>query len=109
MPADKVRRDYVLPDHAGAENYAIDFCIDGPREPLFLFGIPTTEKAKLTTIILEHWLREKVAFNSLLVFENQQTMPRKDLARLTNVGGEMVSSLDARDDLERKIRARVGA
>ncbi len=109
VPGDKVRQDYVLPNQPGAEDYVIDFHIQGPKEPIFLFGIPNKDKVMLTTIIIEHWLREKVPFDSLLVFEDQQKMPRKDLARLSNVGGEMVSSLDARDDLARKLRKRMGA
>jgi len=35
------------------------------------------------------------------------TMPRADLARLTDVGGETVSSLDAQEDLDRKLLKRV--
>jgi hypothetical protein len=57
----------------------------------------------LVTIILEHWLRASVEFDSLLIFADQQEIPRKDLARLSNVGGEMVASLDAREDIQRKI------
>jgi hypothetical protein len=56
---------------------------------------------------LERLLRYKAQFDSILVFADQQDIGRKDLARLTNVGGEMVASLDARDDLERKILRKV--
>jgi len=50
---------------------------------------------------------EKLAFDSLLVFEDQTAIPRRDLARLSNVGGEQVSSLAANDDLTRKVKLRL--
>ena len=34
---------------------------------------------------------------------------RLDLARLSNVGGEMVASLEAGEDLDRKLRMRMAA
>ena len=77
--------------------------IEGKRAPLFMFGIATRDKARLVTIILEHWLRANIDFDSLLVFQAQQEIPRADLARLSNVGGEMVASLDASDDFRRKV------
>jgi hypothetical protein len=109
VPEDKMRQDYVLPNRSGAASYPIDYYIETPGDPLFLFGIPNKEKAMLTTIIVEHWLRESVPFDSMLVFQDQELIPRADLARLSNAGGEMVSTLDAREDLERKLRKRVGA
>lgn len=100
---DKVIRDYVYRDMPNAEDYPIDYRIEGKTEPLFVFGIPNRDKARLATIVLEHLLRADAQFKSLLIFANQAEMPRADLARLSNVGGEMVSSLDAQDDLKRKL------
>lgn len=37
------------------------------------------------------------------IFDIRNNTRRGDLARLSNVGGEMVSSLDAQDDLKRKL------
>jgi len=103
VPEQKIQTDYIIPDQTDAESYPIDFRIEGRRAPLFMFGIATRDKARLATIILEHWLRAKVEFDSLLVFQDQQEIPRPDLARLSNVGGEMVASLDASEDFQRKI------
>jgi hypothetical protein len=100
---DKIQPDYILAGEPDAESYPIDFRIEGKRAPLFLFGIAGRDKARLVTIVLEHWLRAKVDFDSLLIFQDQQEIPRRDLARLSNVGGEMVASLDASEDFQRKI------
>jgi hypothetical protein len=103
VAAEKIKPDYILPNHTEADSYPIDFRIEGKRAPLFLFGVASRDKARLTTIILEHWLRAKIEFDSLLIFQDQQVIPRTDLARLSNVGGEMVASLDAGEDFQRKI------
>jgi hypothetical protein len=108
VPEEKLHRDYVLPDMPRAQDYKIDFFVETASVPIFLFGIPSKDKAMLTTIVLEHCLRENVRFESILVFQDQKSMPRGDLARLSNAADEMVSSLDARSDLERKLRKRMG-
>ncbi|HEY3863040.1 MAG TPA: DUF1828 domain-containing protein [Verrucomicrobiae bacterium] len=103
LAPEKIQTDYVLAGQRDAESYPIDFRIEGRRGPLFLFGIAGRDKARLTTIVLEHWLRANIDFDSLLIFQDQQEIPRRDLARLSNVGGEMVASLDASEDFQRKI------
>jgi hypothetical protein len=100
---ERIQPDYVLTGEAEAESYPIDYRIERKRAPLFLFGVASKDKARLVTIVLEHWLRAKVDFDSMLVFQDQQEIPRPDLARLSNVGGEMVASLDASEDFQRKI------
>jgi len=105
---EKITRDYVETRMDSGEDYPIDYAIpQSSGERLFVFGVPNRDKARLTTITLERLLRHEIKFDSILVFDDQQEMPRPDLARLTNVGGEMVASLDAREDLTRKILKKV--
>lgn len=106
LDADRIQRDYVYPDMENAQDYPVDYRIEGKADPLFLFGIPGRDKARLATIVLERLLRAQARFDSLLVFADQGAIPRADLARLSNAGGEMVASLDAREDLQRKVRRR---
>lgn len=107
VPSEKVTENYVYEAMPNARDYPIDFRIQGKHAPLFVFGIPGRDKARLATIILEHLLREQAEFDCLLIFADQGTIPRGDLARLSNVGGEMVASLDAQDDFQRKLLKRV--
>lgn len=102
---DRVEAPFI-PDIPQGDDYPVDIRVATSREPLFVFGIPGRDKARLVTALLEHMLRISLPFESLLVFLNQQDIPRRDLARLTNAGGEMVSSLDAIDDLQRKLKHR---
>ncbi|HCN84036.1 MAG TPA: hypothetical protein DIT07_10520, partial [Sphingobacteriaceae bacterium] len=100
---ENIIRDYFYPGMENPQDYPIDFRIEGKHAPLFLFGIPNRDKARLTTIILERLLRAQADFDSILIFSDQGTMPKQDLARLSNAGGEMIASLDAESDFSRKI------
>ena len=109
IPADKIKKDYFYEDMDNARDYPIDYRIEGKYAPLFLFGIPNRDKARLTTIIIERLLRAKANFDSLLIFADQSSMPRADLARLSNAGGEMIASLDAEEDFSRKLSRKVSS
>ncbi|HBM16537.1 MAG TPA: hypothetical protein DD381_09390 [Lentisphaeria bacterium] len=105
---EKIIRDYIFKGMESAEDYPIDYYIKGKKEePLYLFGIPNRDKARLTTIIIERLLRHNAKFESLIVFSDFDSVPKNDSKRLINVGGEIISSLDAKDDLSRKILKRV--
>lgn len=103
----KVTKDYYFDEMENATDYPIDFRIEGKYAPLFLFGIPNRDKARLTTIILERLLSAKADFDSLLIFSDQGSIPKQDLARLSNAGGEMIASLDAEADFSRKLLRKV--
>jgi len=103
IPEEKIITDYYYEEMENAKDYPIDYRIEGKQLPLFVFGIPNRDKARLTTIILERLLRSQANYDSLLIFSDQSTIPRSDLARLSNVGGEMIASLDAESDFSRKL------
>lgn len=104
---EKIIKDYYYTGMENAKDYPIDYKIEGKSDPIFLFGIPNKDKAKLTTIILERLLRVKADFESILIFSDQSLIPRPDLARLSNIGGEMVASLDAETDFSRKLLRKI--
>jgi len=108
VSVEKIHKNYIVPGLPNADHYRVDFCIDArDNQSLYLFGVPGRDKARLTTIFLQYFIQNKVDFDSMLVFENQEDIPRSDLARLSNVGGEMISSLNAEDDFRRKLLKRV--
>ena len=105
----KIHKDY-LPDVPNQRAYPVDYCIDGKDGfPVFLYGVPNRDKAKLTTIMLSYFHLHDLRFESIIVFKNQGEIPRMDLARLSDVGGEMISSLESGNDLERKLSHRIAA
>ena len=105
---EKIQRDYLPETVPNPEAYSVDYRIEGKSDaPLFLYGVPNRDKARLTTIMLSHFHRHALKFESILVFEDQAEIPRLDLARLSDVGGEMISSLESQDDLQRKLLQHV--
>ncbi len=103
----KIQREF-LPEVPNAQAYPVDYRIEGKNgSPLFLYGVPNRDKARLTTIMLSYFHRHDLQFESILVFENQAEIPRMDLARLSDVGGDMISSLESREDFNRKVTQRV--
>ena len=104
LDEDNVDTDYIPPDVPNATAYPVDYRFPGrDGRPVFLYGVPGRDKARLTTIMLSHFLLHGLTFESVIVFADQQEIPRLDLARLTNVAGTAVASLDAEQDLRRKI------
>lgn len=103
----KVVKDYYFEGIENYKDYPIDYKIEGKYSPLFLFGIPNRDKARLTTIILQRLHMAKADFESLLIFSDQTSIPKPDLARLSNAGGEMIASLDAEEDFSRKLLKKV--
>ncbi len=105
----RMQRDYE-PDVPNAEAYPVDYRIEGKSGvPLFVYGVPNRDKARLTTIMLGYFHRHHLEFESIIVFENQAEVPRIDLARLSDVGGDMISSLESTEDFNRKLLWRVAS
>ena len=104
LDEDTVDTDYIPPDVPNGDHYPVDYHFAGSDgRPVFIYGIPDRDKARLTTIMLSHFLHRGLRFESVIVFADQRKIPRLDLARLTNVAGTAVASLDAEQDLRRKI------
>lgn len=106
---ERVEPDYTPTGLGNGSAYSVDFrirCESG--RPLFLYGIPNRDKARLTTITLSWFHMQKLTFDSLLVFRDIKAIPPLDLERLANVGGEMLGSLAAKEDFHRKIHQRIG-
>jgi Domain of unknown function DUF1828 len=101
---ESIHEQYLAPGLTNAANYPVDFYIEGFTQPLYLFGVPTREKAMLTTIILQHLNAAKLDFRSMVVFQNSADMPAKDISRLMNAANDMISSLDADEAFGRKLR-----
>lgn len=107
VDADRIHENYVVPGVAKSEDYPVDYFIEGRTSPVYLFGVPNRDKARLATIILQHLIASGVDFNSMIVFQNASDVPSRDLNRLMNASNDMIASLDASGDFERKVLQRV--
>lgn len=103
----RLHEAHVVEGVPKAEDYPVDYYIEGGAQPLYLFGVPNRDKARLATIILQHLIGAGAEFNSMIVFQNSAEIPSRDLSRLMNAANDMVDSLDALPDLQRKLLHRV--
>lgn len=105
--AENVDTDYLVPGLPDADLYPIDFQIKNARIPFFIFGIPSIDKAQKATIIFHILHKNKIVYESLMVFNDVASLGTAHLRRLMNVGGEMVSSLVEKEELARKVKKRL--
>jgi len=108
VEAEKITKNYQ-PDVPNKQNYPVDYHIAGKGEkPLFLYGVANQSKAQLVTINLSHFHRHHLQFESMIIFEDQSKLSKPVVARLSDVGGDMISSLSAEADIQRKLAQRLG-
>ena len=95
---------FVPPDIPDREYYPVDFRFTGKEGSSDLrYGVPNQDKARRMTIKVSHFLLHYLSFESTVVCEDQQQIPRLDVVRLTNVAGAAVASLEIGRDRRRKI------
>lgn len=102
-------RDYVDPDVPESESYPIDFYVQGAHAPLYMFGIKGADKARLTTLTLQHLKAHAGSFDSLVVVSDLGDISKPDIERLSKVANDMVFGLEDTDALRDKIDHRLRA
>lgn len=105
--AERLRIDYEPPNVPDARNYLIDFAIIDIVRPLYIFGVPSTDKAKLANIVLLHLQQAQHVFDSLIIPSDIESISKPDLRRLMNAANDFVDSSSSIDVMERKIRQRL--
>lgn len=109
LSTDVVRKDYIAPSLPDAESYPIDYYIQTPGRPLYLFGVNSSNKARLATIILQHLQAHDANFESLVVCSSIDDLTRQDRNRLMNAANDIVPSITETAVIEKKIRHRLRA
>jgi len=78
--------------------YNVDCRVNGMERPLFVFALPGDDRARDATISLLQFEKMGVSCRSMAVFEDQESVNRKVLARLSDVCEKQFSSLGANKD-----------
>jgi hypothetical protein len=95
VPENRRKFDWFDPDHDPTGNYAVDCRINGMAKPLYVFALNGDDRTRDATISIHSFEKWNLAFQSLAIFENQENINRKVLARLSDICGKQFSSLDA--------------
>jgi hypothetical protein len=106
---DRLIRNYVDPDVPESDSYPIDFYVQGVHAPLYMFGVKGADKARLTTITLQHLKAHAGSFDSLVVVNDLGDISKPDIERLAKVANDMVFGLDDTAAIREKIDHRLRA
>ena len=78
--------------------YTVDCRVNGMQRPLFVHALANDGRTRDATISLHQFERWEIPFRSLAIFEDQESISRKVLARFSDVCEKQFSSLTANQE-----------
>ena len=109
VPQERVDFDWIYYERDPQGIYAVDCRINSMQRPIFVQALANDASTRDATIVLQRFENWGFLFNSLAIFENQETINHKTLARYRNVCKTQFSSLAGNEDrIERYIQGKIG-
>ena len=93
VPEQRRNFEWNDPDLDPQGMYAVDCRINGMERPLLVHALPNSNRTRDATITLLQFEKWGVPFRSLAIFENQEEINRKVLARFSDICEKQFSSL----------------
>jgi hypothetical protein len=98
VPEDRLEFDWKDMRHDPDGNYPVDCRVNHMRRPLFVYALPNEEKVSVATISLLTFEKWAIPFQSLGIFESQESIGRKTVARFADVAEKTYSNLEGNKD-----------
>ena len=95
LPEERMRFAWNDPRHDPHGMYVVDCRVNGMPRPLFVHALGSDGRTRDATIALLQFEKWGLAFRSLAIFDDQESINRKVLARFTDVCEKQFSSLTA--------------
>ncbi|MBI5408734.1 MAG: DUF1828 domain-containing protein [Nitrospirae bacterium] len=98
VPSDRRIFNYFDKQHDPDGKYMIDCRINGMTRPLLVFGVQNDDKCRDVTISCLQFEKYGIPFRSMAIFEDQESINRKVLARFSDVCDKQFSTLATNKD-----------
>lgn len=108
VPASRREFDWHEPRLDPQAQYVVDCRVNGTQRPLFVFALPGDDRTRDATISLLTFERWGLPLRSLAIFEDQEAINRKVLARFSDVAEKMFPSLASHERIAQYLSTSLG-